>query len=77
MAAGDNLDETGKQILMDAESELVRQEVHEKGGVIRGSTAAKVQVRTIMLAHWFPQASLLEPEYISTTTDITWQMIAN
>lgn len=39
-----DIHQAGVDILKDAESELVRQEVRDKGGVVRGSTAAKVQV---------------------------------
>lgn len=48
-------------ILADAESELVRQEVKDKGGVVRGSTAAKVQVSStehVMHNHTMPIPTL-------------------
>ena len=44
LGAGNNLDDAGLQVLKDAESELVKQEVAAEGGVVRGSVAAKVQV---------------------------------
>ncbi len=38
------LPDTATEVLKAAESELVTNEIKEQGGVIRGSTAAKVQV---------------------------------
>lgn len=44
VAGASELDQNAVAILNDAQSELVRKEVDEKGGVQRGSQAAKIQV---------------------------------
>ena len=43
-AAEQSLPRTATEVLKEAESELVTKEVAEQGGVVRGGTAAKVQV---------------------------------
>lgn len=44
LTAGDGPDQTAKELVLEAESQLDKQQKAEHGGVIRGSDAAKVQV---------------------------------
>ena len=49
--AGGNDDQTAKEIIFEAQSQLDKQQKQEHGGVVRGSDAAKVQVTSIPLCH--------------------------
>ncbi len=42
--AGGSDDQTAKEIIFEAQSQLDKQQKEEHGGVVRGSDAAKVQV---------------------------------
>lgn len=42
--AGGSHDQTAKEIIFEAQSQLDKQQKAEHGGVVRGSDAAKVQV---------------------------------
>lgn len=49
---------TATEVLKEAESELVTKEVAEQGGVVRGGTAAKVQVCNIVQYKLLPDDHL-------------------